>query len=50
LIFSILSNENGSGLIRIVNLGTIRRDDNSPGLLCSLSVFDDREVIEEELE
>jgi len=51
LIFSISSNENGSDFIRSVNLGTIRRDDNSPGLLlCSLSVFDDREVIEEELE
>ncbi len=49
-IFSISSNENGSGFIRIVNLGIIRRDDDSPGLWCSLSVFDDREVIEDELE
>ncbi len=50
LIFSTSSNENGSGLIRIVNLGTIRRVDNSPELLCSLSVLDDRELIEEELD
>ncbi len=50
LIFSTSSNENGSGFIRIVNFGTTRRVDISPGLFCSLSVFDDREVREDELE
>jgi hypothetical protein len=47
LIFSTSSNENGSGLIRIVNLGTVRRGDKLSKLL---SVLDDRELIEDELE
>ena len=50
LIFSTSSNENGSGLIRMVSLGTMRRGGNSLGLFCSLSAFDDKEVMEEELE
>jgi hypothetical protein len=50
LIFSTSSNENGSGRIRIVNFGTIRRGDKSSRLLCSLSVVNDRELPEDELE
>ncbi len=50
MIFSTLSNENGSGLTRIVNFGRTRRGDKSLGLVWSLSVVDDRELREEELE
>ncbi len=50
MIFSTSSNENGSGFIRIVSFGTTRRVDISPGWFCSLSVFDDRDVRDDELE